>query len=376
MNAAITHTRDSWDGMNFRDGIPFISPPPHPPRWKNVVLLYIKIALWKCLVAWMGIQSGPAILSRLHFARAILMMRLIYLAIRSFFASHPTRLIKKKSVHVSNSNFSKNRVNFVKRYIFFLRKVLILTNWILIFRFNILEENIIIIVQVENSKRFYFVHIYQYIFIVQACSVLRAMAERVERITCREDFWMEILHGKRERRSFFCPRELADRVLSRGKQLIRSFRRRLIHSTLLSSLLWPPASILHHQAEKGDGTREEEERRLSDVRKQSVGEAEFREWTSSQRETVDGRSFILPPFVHVASASSSRTLFITFPFVLWIFFSRACLRFDSPSPLHPPDSQIARRGNFGRYFSGIERSPSIDPPFSLPATANHHHRCF
>lgn len=192
-------------------------------------------------------------------------------------------------------------------------------------------------------------------------SVLRAMAERVERITCREDFWMEILHGKRERRSFFCPRELADRVLSRGKQLIRSFRRRLIHSTLLSSLLWPPASILHHQAEKGDGTREEEERRLSDVRKQSVGEAEFREWTSSQRETVDGRSFILPPFVHVASASSSRTLFITFPFVLWIFFSRACLRFDSPPPLftHPTVKSLDEGISADISQVSSDRHPSI-----------------
>lgn len=68
----------------------------------------------------------------------------------------------------------------------------------------------------------------------------------------------EVKEGKGREGAFLSMR-IGRSCFSRGKQLIRSFRRR--HSfdpslLLLSSLLWPPASwILHTSGKKGDGTR-------------------------------------------------------------------------------------------------------------------------
>lgn len=125
---------------------------------------------------------------------------------------------------------------------------------------------------------------------------------------------------------------------SRGKQLIRSFRRRhsFVRPFLLSSLSFrlPDPGGVHTSGKRGT-EREEEEWRLSDVRKQRGSWAEFRGVDAPLKGKR--RWYPPPPAVHGRAGH---------------FSLRSPLSYGYSFRL-PFDSQIARNN---RYFPDIERS--------------------
>lgn len=181
--------------------------------------------------------------------------------------SHPIYLIKK-NLPTFLTAISPNRLNFVKRYVSFWEK-----------SFNHDELNYKYLggeyyYYYYSSWKFKEILLRQNIF--STCRMI-FRPSLFSIISCRKE---KLFLSTRIGRSCFFKGQTTHPFLSSPPH---SFDPSFF-SPLAARLDPPP------QAEKGDGTRweeEEEERRLSDVRKQSVGEegeAGFREWTSSQRE--------------------------------------------------------------------------------------------